>query len=361
MDALSDHGERELADPPRRERVDRDAASGRVGRPSGGERGCHRRRALRLGTDDSHARRDSGRDAGQQAAATNAGQHCVSRWRLLQQLKPGGAGAEDGLGLVVRMHRHSTTGGNPVLAYRQRVRVGRALNDQVRAVLADPGNLGRGRHRRHEDPGRNAEDARRVRHCRAVVTAGGGRNTSRWHRSQEQVRECAAHLERTGVLELLQLESQGAGRQAQFGPVDRDDRGAPDVAADDLRHVGDGCGSQPSYLRFWAIHEAIIPASGGRGRRPATSWPRADGKPGCGRDPVPFHNAAVETRPTFDELIAEGDAVPVAGWDFSWFEGRATEERPDWGYARLMGERITQARAALDIQTGGQRGRSGRR
>jgi SAM-dependent methyltransferase len=56
---------------------------------------------------------------------------------------------------------------------------------------------------------------------------------------------------------------------------------------------------------------------------------------------------------TFDELLAEGAAVPVEGWDFSWFDGRATEERPSWGYARLMGERMAGASAALDIQTGG--------
>ena len=55
----------------------------------------------------------------------------------------------------------------------------------------------------------------------------------------------------------------------------------------------------------------------------------------------------------FSQLIAEGDAVPLAGWDFSWFDGRATEERPPWGYARLIGERLRSARAALDIQTGG--------
>ena len=30
----------------------------------------------------------------------------------------------------------------------------------------------------------------------------------------------------------------------------------------------------------------------------------------------------------FDDLVAEGAAVPLQGWDFSWFEGRATEERP---------------------------------
>jgi SAM-dependent methyltransferase len=58
-------------------------------------------------------------------------------------------------------------------------------------------------------------------------------------------------------------------------------------------------------------------------------------------------------RPTFDELIAEGDAVPVAGWDFSWFDGRATEERPAWGYARLLSERLRRAHAVLDIETGG--------
>jgi SAM-dependent methyltransferase len=56
---------------------------------------------------------------------------------------------------------------------------------------------------------------------------------------------------------------------------------------------------------------------------------------------------------TFEELVAEGSAVPVEGWDFSWFEGRATEERPPWGYARRMGERMARAQAALDVETGG--------
>ena len=55
----------------------------------------------------------------------------------------------------------------------------------------------------------------------------------------------------------------------------------------------------------------------------------------------------------FDDLVAEGAAVPTEGWDFSWFEGRATEERPPWAYARLLGERMARAEAALDIETGG--------
>lgn len=45
--------------------------------------------------------------------------------------------------------------------------------------------------------------------------------------------------------------------------------------------------------------------------------------------------------------------MPLEGWDFSWFEGRATEQRPSWGYARLVAERLASADAALDVQTGG--------
>ncbi|MFD5034190.1 class I SAM-dependent methyltransferase [Streptomyces sp. NPDC058405] len=56
---------------------------------------------------------------------------------------------------------------------------------------------------------------------------------------------------------------------------------------------------------------------------------------------------------SFEELIAEAEAVSVDGWDFSWLDGRATEERPSWGYARSMAERMSRATAALDIQTGG--------
>ncbi|MFF9086916.1 methyltransferase domain-containing protein [Streptomyces sp. NPDC014991] len=56
---------------------------------------------------------------------------------------------------------------------------------------------------------------------------------------------------------------------------------------------------------------------------------------------------------SFEDLVAEGAAVPTEGWDFSWFEGRAAEARPSWGYARSAGERLAGAEAALDIQTGG--------
>ncbi|MCZ4102233.1 MULTISPECIES: methyltransferase domain-containing protein [Streptomyces] len=56
---------------------------------------------------------------------------------------------------------------------------------------------------------------------------------------------------------------------------------------------------------------------------------------------------------TFEELVDEGETVPTPGWDFSWFAGRASEERPSWGYAKLLAERMAKASAGLDIQTGG--------
>ena len=55
----------------------------------------------------------------------------------------------------------------------------------------------------------------------------------------------------------------------------------------------------------------------------------------------------------FEALVAEGASAAVEGWDFSWFEGRASEERPPWGYARLLSERMSRASRALDVQTGG--------
>jgi SAM-dependent methyltransferase len=55
----------------------------------------------------------------------------------------------------------------------------------------------------------------------------------------------------------------------------------------------------------------------------------------------------------FEDLVAEADAVSVDGWDFSWLDGRATEQRPSWGYQRLLRQRLSAVSAALDIHTGG--------
>lgn len=55
----------------------------------------------------------------------------------------------------------------------------------------------------------------------------------------------------------------------------------------------------------------------------------------------------------FEELVAEAESADMAGWDFGWLAGRATEERPPWGYARLLADRLALVGSALDIDTGG--------
>ena len=55
----------------------------------------------------------------------------------------------------------------------------------------------------------------------------------------------------------------------------------------------------------------------------------------------------------FEDLVAEAASADVSGWAFDWLSGRAVEERPPWGYARLLSRRLGQAASALDIDTGG--------
>lgn len=56
---------------------------------------------------------------------------------------------------------------------------------------------------------------------------------------------------------------------------------------------------------------------------------------------------------TFEDLVAEADSVSVDGWDFSWLDGRATEERPSWGYQQLISRHFANVSSAVDLQTGG--------
>ncbi|TKR23912.1 class I SAM-dependent methyltransferase [Cellulomonas hominis] len=55
----------------------------------------------------------------------------------------------------------------------------------------------------------------------------------------------------------------------------------------------------------------------------------------------------------FEDLAAEAVAADVTGWGFGWLDGRASEERPPWGYARLLADRLAHVDAALDVDTGG--------
>ena len=54
----------------------------------------------------------------------------------------------------------------------------------------------------------------------------------------------------------------------------------------------------------------------------------------------------------FDDLVAEAAAADVTGWGFGWLNGRATEERPPWGYAKLLADRLGQVGSALELDTG---------
>lgn len=56
---------------------------------------------------------------------------------------------------------------------------------------------------------------------------------------------------------------------------------------------------------------------------------------------------------SFDELVEEAEVAPIEGWDFSWLDGRATEERPSWRYSERVAERAAGVEAMLDLQSGG--------
>jgi SAM-dependent methyltransferase len=56
---------------------------------------------------------------------------------------------------------------------------------------------------------------------------------------------------------------------------------------------------------------------------------------------------------SFEDLVNEAEQADVTGWGFGFLDGRATEERPPWGYARLLGGRLAGVDSALDIDTGG--------
>lgn len=55
---------------------------------------------------------------------------------------------------------------------------------------------------------------------------------------------------------------------------------------------------------------------------------------------------------SFDELIDEAEHAPILGWDFTWLDGRAVEERPSWRYFDLVAERAARVDRLLELQVG---------
>ena len=56
--------------------------------------------------------------------------------------------------------------------------------------------------------------------------------------------------------------------------------------------------------------------------------------------------------PTFDELVDEAEHEPIHGWDFTWLDGRAFEERPTWHYFDLVSQRAPAVQSMVDLQVG---------
>jgi SAM-dependent methyltransferase len=54
----------------------------------------------------------------------------------------------------------------------------------------------------------------------------------------------------------------------------------------------------------------------------------------------------------FDELVRDAELVSVEGWDFSWLDGRAIEDRPSWRYFDRVVERVTSVASLLEVQAG---------
>jgi SAM-dependent methyltransferase len=54
----------------------------------------------------------------------------------------------------------------------------------------------------------------------------------------------------------------------------------------------------------------------------------------------------------FDDLIDGALGAPADTWDFSWLEGRATEERPSWRYFDRVSERLPNTQRLLDVDAG---------
>ena len=54
----------------------------------------------------------------------------------------------------------------------------------------------------------------------------------------------------------------------------------------------------------------------------------------------------------FDELVREAESAPIGGWDFSWLDGRAIEERPSWHYFDRVAERAAIVETLLEVQAG---------
>jgi len=203
------------------DRLDRDI-NGRAGL----ERVMERTRSFRLDADDPDPAGEPGREAGNQSAAADRDEHGIELRqdeppKILLPFEGDRPRARDRLGRVIGMDQERPGFGDIGVAAFLRLRICGAADHRLRAIGPDLGDLrGRG-NLRHEDARPDAELGRCVGDRRAVISARGGGAASGRGRSGEKIVERPSRLERTRMLEALELQRNRRRAGDRRGSLDQ--------------------------------------------------------------------------------------------------------------------------------------------
>ena len=178
-------------------------------------RGAQRLRELRLDAHHPRPVAQPRRLTGDEPAAAGGDDDRVEATDLILELARHRALPGDGVGVVERVHHQRAGLGLADVGRNLGLVVVAVDHSHRRPEAGDVGVLDRRRHRGHEHLGGDAECLRHVRHGGTVIAAAGGDEPCRRKFAgvvafgQHSVRGTAG-LERTGVLQQLQLEHEVA-------------------------------------------------------------------------------------------------------------------------------------------------------
>ena len=207
--------------------------------------------------------------AGQQAAAANTHDDGIHIGHLLQNLQANRALARDNVFVIEGVHEDRAGLLGVALRLRQGLVHGHAVQLNLGTVIAGCGNLRQRRAQRHVDAGLNAQAVSRQGHTLRVVTRARGHHAALLLLLGElcHAHIRAAHLERTGALQVLTLEEH-LGTQALAQGTRMGDRGAFNNAFEQLCgtfNIGNGHGQGVEiYAHGFSILTVRCPAGAGR-------------------------------------------------------------------------------------------------
>ncbi len=227
-----DNREYPFTDPPRRQRIRRQAAG--LDRMSGLERLGQCGRGERLDADDLDAAGVPGGDPRDQPAAAHRHQNRIDIRCLRGKLEPERSLPHDGLVLIERRDRHGAGLPRPCLAGGQCIRIAVALDSEVGAIVADTRNLGRRGDAWNEDLGGLSEFHGGIGHRRAMISSRCRDHPGFRHVAAQEIGEGAARLE-----EKFELECEGMSGKTKLAAVNLDDRRSPDVGPNELLALRD--------------------------------------------------------------------------------------------------------------------------